>query len=1441
MNRKLLIPILIMFLASTCFAPYPITYRVMGNPRLAARMLQDRIGTLDSDVADLQALSGGPFDNTGTAEIFYVDSGAAAGGAGTTWATAVDTLQEGIDLCTALRGDIVYVAQDHAEDITAASALDADCAGITIVGIGSGESQPTLSLITDAGADMTVSAADVCIYNIRILGARSGGVTAGMVITADGDGAQILGCQFRETTNDMEQLKMITAAANADELVIVGNRFINAPAGDGTSAIYLEGGSDKTIIQGNHFIGDWANDVIDGLQAVSTGITISDNFIMNLDTTAGKTIAVEATASGIISGNKCYGNGASFAIAGAAMFIAPDNIAMQTENVPTRNYETMFGPYRGDAAGTAGDSIYADMVLAQTDLDAIIADFTDYKLDKIVSAADGTTNAYPTSVASHSILAYLMSDDADPVTAHYDNTTMSLEALNVDLDAILLDTGTTLPSTLTGINTTIAALSDTGYVGTITSNTGNTSTFACTTLANFGNDYFNTGWSSVWILNISSVGTYEGETQDIVDYDSATGTFTLNTAASEQMTTGDGVYIRRVEELNPDDETMLGCAGTIRYVDSGTSGDGSGLTLENAYATIALAEAACAAGDVVYIADGHDEEIGDIVINNAANISFIGMGEGDARPLLTCNDSTDEITIDEAGITMKNLRLQAGADQVVTAFRVEDVGTGCTLENISFIEGEGANEEFVICIDVDDTAWNLTVKDCTYSNDAATSTHTSCFIDLTDGAIEDVTITGCNVFGEFANGGIYSNKTCKNLNIIDNVISNTTTTKYAIQLSAACTGSLVNNRLYSDSYGTMLDPGSLKCSGNLGVDAIDQQAIAIPLSAETSDVGEVAAGSNLERLEWLQKQADDIIAVLGVDSALDNVWYVDKSAAGAADGTSWLDAEVTLAAAINDATNNGGAYIFVAVEHTENLGTVAVDVPGLTIIGLGVGEARPIFTHDTATDVMAHTVANVKYKNLIFTVSTQDCTAGVTLDGSSDGAVFEDCEWRGDGAGLEFVSTVTFSAAACNNVRFTRCKFDNYGGANATAAITNIVGAQVNLTIEDCQFVGAWTSAAIHSTQIDLNLTVRDNLVQNTSTGIHAIEITQATSTGNLLNNMCYGDTYGTVIDPGGLRCYGNRVTSAVDQSGSVYPAVPQQIDRIHGTGQVFYVDASGSNGDGRTPATAKTTLDAAIGLCTSNRGDFIYVMQGHAETIGAATAFTLDIAGISIIGLGNGDNRPIFNMNNAAATIVTTNAGDNILIENIKFLAQVDSVALCLDIVDGTDNVTIRNCVFEAETDGTDEFDESILVGNACIGTTIDGCVFDMANGEAVAAIGSDNDTDHTTIKNCTIMGDYSTACIEFSTVASTDFHILDNILINGDLVADNGLNSEPCLEIVDATGGFVKGNYFASDMAGNHLAMTVADDMCFMQNFSTDDDGDDFEGSDRSATTAVTVSNDG
>ncbi len=110
-------------------------------------------------------------------------------------------------------------------------------------------------------------------------------------------------------------------------------------------------------------------------------------------------------------------------------------------------------------------------------------------------------------------------------------------------------------------------------------------------------------------------------------------------------------------------------------------------------------------------------------------------------------------------------------------------------------------------------------------------------------------------------------------------------------------------------------------------------------------------------------------------------------------------------------------------------------------------------------------------------------------------------------------------------------------------------------------------------------------------------------------------------------------------------------------TGNVFFVHSTaGSNSkDGKSPQNPVATIDYAIGLCTANKGDLVIVMPGHDETISAAAAIACDVAGVTILGLGNGSLRPIVRFGSTDATIAISAA--NVTIANIRVTSAIDEV----------------------------------------------------------------------------------------------------------------------------------------------------------------------------------------
>lgn len=152
--------------------------------------------------------------------------------------------------------------------------------------------------------------------------------------------------------------------------------------------------------------------------------------------------------------------------------------------------------------------------------------------------------------------------------------------------------------------------------------------------------------------------------------------------------------------------------------------------------------------------------------------------------------------------------------------------------------------------------------------------------------------------------------------------------------------------------------------------------------------------------------------------------------------------------------------------------------------------------------------------------------------------------------------------------------------------------------------------------------------------------------------------------------------------------------------GQVFWVNNStvladggvgGSNGNPGTYQKPFGTIGYAVSRCTAGRGDIIYVMPGHAETISTNAILALNVAGVAVIGLGVGASRPTLTFTAAAATIPVTAA--NITVQNILHVSNFADVATAYTNNAGPE-FSIDGCEFRDTS--------SILNFLACVTTTV-------------------------------------------------------------------------------------------------------------------------------------------
>lgn len=255
------------------------------------------------------------------------------------------------------------------------------------------------------------------------------------------------------------------------------------------------------------------------------------------------------------------------------------------------------------------------------------------------------------------------------------------------------------------------------------------------------------------------------------------------------------------------------------------------------------------------------------------------------------------------------------------------------------------------------------------------------------------------------------------------------------------------------------------------------------------------------------------------------------------------------------------------------------------------------------------------------------------------------------------------------------------------------------------------------------------------------------------------------------------------------------------GTGKVFVVgDSSTANlsmlqelfpvdPDGQPRVHA--TLDAAVGFCTANAGDVIFVMPGHTETISSAGLIDLDVAGISVIGLGNGRDKPTINFTTTANADMDIDAV-NITVENIFFdMTGVDAVVAGIDV--NSSDFTLRNCeILMADSDGQTVV--GLLTDSGIDRLTVENCTFmgDSSVGgvAAIRVIGGDQHL----IKDSTFYGDYDTTgcAIENLTTATTNYTVTNNNIWN------KHTGSIVCINAVSTSTGSINFNLLQMELNG-------------------------------------------
>lgn len=128
--------------------------------------------------------------------------------------------------------------------------------------------------------------------------------------------------------------------------------------------------------------------------------------------------------------------------------------------------------------------------------------------------------------------------------------------------------------------------------------------------------------------------------------------------------------------------------------------------------------------------------------------------------------------------------------------------------------------------------------------------------------------------------------------------------------------------------------------------------------------------------------------------------------------------------------------------------------------------------------------------------------------------------------------------------------------------------------------------------------------------------------------------------------------------------------------GDIFFVKSGtgvDAAGYGQNPDAPFATVDYAIGQCTAAKGDVIYVLPGHAET---TTAIALDVAGVKIVGLGFGANRPTLTATTGATDLLNVTAAD-CAIQGLRLVGAASGNTALLDLSAAATDFVAEGCEF--------------------------------------------------------------------------------------------------------------------------------------------------------------------
>lgn len=145
------------------------------------------------------------------------------------------------------------------------------------------------------------------------------------------------------------------------------------------------------------------------------------------------------------------------------------------------------------------------------------------------------------------------------------------------------------------------------------------------------------------------------------------------------------------------------------------------------------------------------------------------------------------------------------------------------------------------------------------------------------------------------------------------------------------------------------------------------------------------------------------------------------------------DALATIDAAINKCTADNGDIVYVLQGHTEaSTSSIAMDVAGVQVIGIGIGTKRPTVTSGNATAAVIMSAAGCRLSNIRFALGTVAATTTNAINITADGCQVDNCETTAH-ATSQFTNHLT--ATDATGVKILNNSFKSLAAAGSTSGI----------------------------------------------------------------------------------------------------------------------------------------------------------------------------------------------------------------------------------------------------------------------------------------------------------------------------------------------------------------------------------------------------------------------